>query len=70
MDRYNRRGSKRHVVGIVIKEMSPEEREALRQLKSDDIRNIRTDYIDGDDVYYAGKEFSDMKKKFDKQLRR
>ena len=47
LDRYNPRGSKGKVVGAPVLEAKPATRELLKQLKSEDLANIRPDVIFG-----------------------
>jgi hypothetical protein len=54
------------VPGIIINKLSKESREILSKLKSNDIKNIRTDQCFGTDEWYK----NDAKIKFDKQWKK
>lgn len=56
--------------GAVINKLSKESRDILSKLKSDDIKNLRTDQIYGTDEWYENKQISEMKINFEKQFKK
>jgi hypothetical protein len=58
----------KHGPGQYVARMSPERRELLSQLKSDDIRAVPAYLIQGSDRYYFEQRLSEEKLKFDREV--